>query len=429
MDYVMAKELRQVINDYRLNRFVVKVDVPDGWMLYNTTTGGVVFIDGYDDLYKSLDKLIEMYYYVPLAFDEVMWVNKLRETKGATSKNRFINGFTILTTMDCNARCFYCYEKGQPRFSMTEKIANDVANFIIKSSYTPVDIRWFGGEPLVNIHAIDIICNALINNGVRFKSSMVTNGLLFTDSIISKAKNVWKLKRVQITLDGTKDVYQKAKSYKDAVGDEFERVIDNISKLIDTNIRVSIRLNQGHYNSSDLLKLIDLLSTNFRDKKFFSVYNSLLYNDSDKSDIQSEVDSYEGFKIVQNKIIKCGLLINNPLKKKLRYCHCMADNDSSVIITPKGEIGKCEHYTNKHLVGNIYNLEYDLNEILRWKEQYQPTQKCFNCPLYPQCIRIKMCPEERESCSLIQCENKIELIQRALVNKYKSFRAGKNKNV
>ena len=96
----------------------------------------------------------------------------------------------------------------------------------------------------------------------------------------------------------------------------------------------------------------------------------------------------------------------------------MADNDSSVIITPKGEIGKCEHFTNKHLVGNIYDSEFDYSEILKWKEQYQPSQKCLNCPLYPQCVRIKMCPEERELCTLSQCENKIELIQRALIKKF-----------
>jgi sulfatase maturation enzyme AslB (radical SAM superfamily) len=87
-----------------------------------------------------------MYYYVPLAFDEVTWVNKLRRTKNSESKDMLINGFTIFTTMDCNARCFYCYEKGQPKISMTDEIAKDTADFILKtSSNTPVDIRWFGG--------------------------------------------------------------------------------------------------------------------------------------------------------------------------------------------------------------------------------------------------------------------------------------------
>ena len=415
----MAKELCQFINDYRLNKFVIKVDVCDGWMLYNTTTGSIVYIHSTEDLYKSLDKLIDMYYYVPLAFDEVMWVNKLRITKNSESKDRQINGFTIFTTMDCNARCFYCYEKGQPIISMTDKIAKDTADFILKSSSnTPVDIRWFGGEPLLNTNAIDIICNRMTKNEARFKSSMITNGLLFTDSIISKAKNLWELKRVQITLDGPKDVYQRAKSYKGAVGDEFERVIDNISKLIEAKIRVSIRLNQGLYNTSDLLELIDFLSTKFGGKEHVSVYNSMLYDDNLKPDILSDAEMYERFLKIQDKIISCGLFRSNPLKKKIRLCHCMADNDSSVIITPKGEIGKCEHFTNKHLVGNIYDSEFDYSEILKWKEQYQPSQKCLNCPLYPQCVRIKMCPEERELCTLSQCENKIELIQRALIKKF-----------
>ena len=421
----MAKELCQVIKSYRLNKFVIKADVKDGWILYNTATGGVVFIHEAEDLHQSLDSLVEMYFYVPLGFDEVEWVNKLRASMNSASKEQSITGYTIFTTMDCNARCFYCYEKGQPRISMTEKIANDVAEFIIKkASNKPVDFRWFGGEPLVNANAIDIICNTMITHGIRFKSSMISNGLLFTDSIVSRARDVWKLKRVQITLDGTKDVYQKTKSYKGAAGNEFERVIDNINRLIEANIKVIIRLNQGLYNTSDLLELIDFLSMKFREKKLISVYNHLLFDEDIKPENPSENEVYKRYKQLQNKIIECGLFINNPLKKILKCSHCMADNDSSIIITPIGDIGKCEHFSNEHLVGNIYEPEFDSNEILKWKEQYQPTEKCFECPLYPQCVRLKMCPGDRELCSLTQCENKIELIQRALVKKYESLETG-----
>lgn len=415
----MKKGFCQYIGDYRLNRFVIMADVQDGWMLYNTTTGSVVFVQGVEDLYKSLDTLIEMYYYVPLAFDEVMWVNKLRAEKTSSSNAKFINGFTIFTTLDCNANCFYCYEKSLPRAAMTDSLAKDVAGFIMRaSSDNPVSIRWFGGEPLVNTNAIDIICSMLKKNGAKFKSSMVTNGLLFTESLILKAKDLWKLKKVQITLDGTKDVYQKAKSYKGAVGNEFDRVIENINKLIEAKIRVAVRLNQDFYNTSDLFELIDFLASNFRGNNLISVYNSLLFNENVELDYKLEAEKYELFKKLQAKIIECDLFSGYPLKRRLRYSHCMADNDSSVIITPKGDVGKCEHFTDQYLVGNIYDSDLEYDEISRYKEQYQPTQKCFECPLYPQCIRIKMCPDERESCSLTQCENKIELIQRALVKEY-----------
>lgn len=419
----MAKELFQIINGHRLNKFVIKADVQDGSMLYNTTTGALVFIHETDVLNELLEKLRDMYFYVPLAFDEVTWVNTLRARKGSISKDCIINGYTIFTTMDCNARCFYCYEKGQPRTTMSPKIANDVAEFIIKkSSNNPVDVRWFGGEPLVNKNAIDIICRTMINHGVTFKSTMITNGLLFTDSIISRANSLWKLKSVQITLDGTKEVYQKTKSYRNAVGNEFERVIDNIHRLTEAKIRVTIRLNQGFYNTSDLLQLVDFLSINFKDNKLVSVYNSLLFDEDVESNAQQKSERYERFKILQERLIENGLYINTPLNKRLRYSHCMADSDSSVVITPTGEIGKCEHFAQLHRIGNIYDPQFDYNEIQRWKERHQPTQKCFECPLYPQCVQIKMCPVERELCSLTRCENKIELIQRALVEEYKSFK-------
>ena len=418
----MKKELRQIIGEYRLNRYVIGVDVHDGWMLYNTTTGGVVLIQSVDDLYESLDKLVKLYFYVPISFDEVKWVDELRAENCNDSRRESINGFTILTTTDCNARCFYCYEKGQPRVNMTDKTARDVAGYITKvSSNTPVNLRWFGGEPLLNHNAIDIICNVLNDNEVKFKSTMISNGLLFADPIIMKARDLWNIKKVQITLDGTKNVYQKAKSYEDAAGDEFERVIGNIHKLTEANIHVSIRLNQDFYNTADLIKLIDFLSISFRGNKLISVYNYWLYGDDVENTALFETNKYEKYKQLQDKIIKCGLFRKYPLDKKIRLVHCMADNDASVLITPNGDIGKCEHFVSQHLIGNIYDTNHDYCEISKWKEQYQPTQKCFDCPLYPQCVRIKMCPVERKTCSWDQCENKIELIKMSLMKKYESF--------
>lgn len=419
----MAKQLHQCIKNYRLNKFIIKIEVPDGWMLCNTTTGSVIFIHEDEDLSKSLDELIRMYYYVPMDFDEIKWVDKLRASKILSAKETFVNGFTVFTTMDCNARCFYCYEKGQPKITMSEKVARDTADYIMRmSSNHPVRISWFGGEPLVNIRAIDVICERLIDSGCKFRSSMVSNGLLFSESVITKAKNLWNLKKVQITLDGTRDTYQLIKSYKASTGNEFERVTSNIRMLLDANIRVVIRLNQDINNTQDLLNLVDFLLEKFRGEKLFHVYNNLLFEDETEPTAQNEKERYEVFKILQHKLIESGLLPIPPLKKKLKLHSCMADNSTSVIITPKGDVGKCEHFTDQHIVGTIYDTQFDDAEVRRCKERYMPTSKCSNCPLYPQCLRLKVCPQEKESCSQTQCENKIELIQRALMNKYQSMK-------
>jgi radical SAM protein with 4Fe4S-binding SPASM domain len=412
----MARDVLPFIKDYRPNKFVIKVDTQEGCLLYNTATVSIAVLDGEEDLRDSFEELKKMNDYVPLDFDEIAWVDELRRAHGSNSQKNGIHSFTILTTTECNARCFYCYEKGQHQKPMSDDTARDVAAYIASvSPNSPVDLHWFGGEPLYNPRVIDIISNLLTEKGIKYQSTMISNGLLFTDSIIRKAKETWKLKRVQITLDGTKDVYQKSKAYKNANGDEFDRVIDSIRRLSEAGIHVSIRLNQEFYNTEDLLELVLFLSETFKGDKHISVYNNWLYSEKNEKDILLEEKKYEQFNRLQERIIDLGLYSNPTLKKRMKYSHCMADNDSAVLITPSGEIGKCEHYTDQHLIGSIYDQSFDEVERTRWKETYPTTAKCFDCPLYPQCYRIKMCPIEGEQCSWFECENRIELIKSALL--------------
>ena len=163
------------------------------------------------------------------------------------------------------------------------------------------------------------------------------------------------------------------------------------------------------------------LSNRFIGKKGISVYNMFLYSGKETYDAVSEKLKYEKFILLQKKLQECGLNRGNPLKAKFRTFHCMADSYASVLITPKGEIGTCEHYSDEHLIGSIYSTKLDYPEIAKWKETHKPTQKCLDCPLYPQCIRIKLCPEERDQCTAYECENRIELIKRALVQRYETI--------
>ncbi len=408
-----------IFRGVRLNKFVIRAGKQNRNILYNTATGAIVVINGEEDLNNSLDQLKRMFFYVPEDFDEISWVNDLRKTKIAKEKNNIITGYTIFSTSDCNARCFYCFEKGAQRNDMSPNTALDVANFITKKcNGNKVVLRWFGGEPLLNTKAMDIICETLKNNSIEFTSSMISNGSLFNNSNVTKAKNLWNLKGVQITLDGTKNVYQKAKSYVNSDGKEFDKVIENIEQLIETEIRVSVRLNQDLYNTDDLKELVLFLEQKFADRKYFSVYNSLIYTQN--PDESFENDRLEAFKKVQREIIDRNLFRDNYLNKRLKIKHCMADDATSVVILPNGDLGRCEHYVYEHLIGSIYSNEINKEEINKWKDTYQIKQKCYDCPLYPQCLRIKMCPEEPKDCSFIQCENKIELMKEILIKQFGS---------
>ena len=66
---------------------------------------------------------------------------------------------------------------------------------------------------MVNVKMIDQICTGHKEHDVPFRSTMVSYGYLFDADIVHRAKVLWQLKRVQITLDGRGQTYNQVKAY------------------------------------------------------------------------------------------------------------------------------------------------------------------------------------------------------------------------
>ena len=116
---------------------------------------------------------------VPSTVNEHESVNILR-TNGILSASESV--YRIFSTTDCNARCFYCYEKDIVHSYMSNTTADDIAQFIIKHvGNRSCLIQWFGGEPLMNTEAIDIITSKLRETlgDRRLRFMMITNGSLY----------------------------------------------------------------------------------------------------------------------------------------------------------------------------------------------------------------------------------------------------------
>jgi sulfatase maturation enzyme AslB (radical SAM superfamily) len=135
---------------------------------------------------------------IPEDMEEKNLVELVRWVRRNTCKEPdYITCYTILTTTDCNARCFYCYEKGIRRLPMSRETADKTVAFIKEHcGEKSVNISWFGGEPLFNSEVIDIIIGYLKENNIKYISTMVTNGYLFDEKLIFKAKNFWNLTNV-----------------------------------------------------------------------------------------------------------------------------------------------------------------------------------------------------------------------------------------
>ena len=85
---------------------------------------------------------------VPEDLDERQCYAVWRGRQGKQSRYLSLN---ITTTLKCNARCAYCYEKGVVQQDFQESMLPKLIAFIKrKKKKTPVRLNWFGGEPLMN---------------------------------------------------------------------------------------------------------------------------------------------------------------------------------------------------------------------------------------------------------------------------------------
>ena len=391
---ILGKQGYEEDTSYRLLSWCGYIDVGEERLLHNYMTGKTLVMEpGEDHDTKDLKpELIADWFLVPEDSNDVQLLEELRSAMKLFDYKKGINSFKILTTTDCNARCFYCYEAGIKKENMSRENAEKTVGFIEKvRGEGEVTLAWFGGEPMMNTEVMDIICRGLKDRGIGYASVMTSNGYLFDEEQIDKSVKDRNLKNIQITLDGTKDIYNKVKAYTDAEDDPYERVLRNIRNLADAGVRVNIRLNMGAGNFDDTLNLIDELSGRFSDNKNVSAYVSGLFQELEKEDATLKKDLSEKLIIAAKKIADSGL--DRPKIKNIhtRTGGCMADNDNHIGISPSGKLMKCEHFIFDRLVGDI-DLGKDDELSKRWKERMPDGYLCGKCTVRPVCYRLEGCP-------------------------------------
>lgn len=400
-----------------------------GYLIYNSVTMSVVFLtyDEYDTIEKNgfsgQDILYTGRFLIPENMNETANVEKLKKAVRTTHKRDIQHPtlYTILPTTSCNARCFYCYEIGKPQKVMSEEIAHKTADYIIERCVKGQKIRlyWFGGEPTVNIRAIDIICTRLSEAGVDFYSEMVSNGYLLTDENVKKGIELWRLTHVQITVDGTKDVYNKSKNYiykNDP--NPYERIMNNISTLAGYGVGIDIRLNVGKHNYADLSNLVDELIQRFGYASNVNIYTMHIFecNMVEKRTDDEKKELFECIDKINIKLEENGKG-GNLLDRSYRAVMCGADDGRSLLIAPDGNIGLCEHHVDDEFIGHLDDIKIDYSMLKKWDEKMPTLDICHGCALFSTCVKLKNCPEEGQ-CSVFERDMKINKFKRRLQRYY-----------
>ncbi len=420
----ILKTFRKESSDNRMMKYCAHMPVEEGVLLFNLLTRELLLLTEEEYNHATeLDYLKKQWFVVPQNANEKEYTDFVKLVmKSRQKKNKEITFYTVFPTTDCNARCFYCFEHGCSHRNMSVETAQKVVQYIkAHCGGKKVRFLWFGGEPLYHQEAIDTICNGLRAEGVEFTSNMLSNGYLFDDVAVKKAVECWNLKRVQLSFDGTEEVYNKIKAYIYREGNPYQIVLKNIDRLLAASVSVVVRLNMDLYNIEDLLSLVDELAERFSEREKLCIYARHLF----RADLpNAELHSVEGWeardeamRALEERIASHGLSSKLRISREFKMNSCIADNDSAVTILPDGHIGACEHFTENEFVGHIDREGFDAEMVASWKEAIPESPECADCFYYPSCILLKKCTNQ-SVCYPRYRQDRLKRTQRQMTGEY-----------
>lgn len=150
---------------------------------------------------------------------------------------------TVLVTEDCNFGCPYCYEKNKRSVDMTPETVIRLKDFITASCpLERLDVTWFGGEPLLRFDLMLEMSRWLVDAGILFSASIVTNGWGLTEEVTRYLEEM-RVSKIQVTLDGPPPVHNARRFHLER-GDSHHVIQGNLDRLmLDENWQGGLSIN------------------------------------------------------------------------------------------------------------------------------------------------------------------------------------------
>lgn len=314
--------------------------------------------------------------------------------------------YNIYTTTACNARCFYCFEAGIRQESMSAADAGAVADYVSRT-HSPtgeIYLRWFGGEPLLNPEAIDIICARCRDEKVDWFSTISTNGLLLDAAMLRRGLDLWNLDKVRFSFDGMDEEHNRRKrAFR--CRDAFGRTMENLRRAADAGIRVLVRFTLDLDNAASLRELAERMVMEFKGFDNVSMYSKSIYRETSREAWARNPERVSQTVAARNALddflLAAGVYdLERIFPASVRTHYCAANNPGMVVISPKGRLCSCEcNCVPKYYWGDVSDKEVDVNRRNRWIESPEIHGPCTKCSLLPICTPfVARCPDPYYDC-------------------------------
>jgi uncharacterized protein len=175
---------------------------------------------------------------------------------------------TVLTTLRCNFGCGYCVqgEHGADAAHMSPETAERVARWIESQidhvGPARLGVTFFGGEPLLNMPAVEHIARRAHEigaaRGITVTLDLITNGLLLTPQVVDLLLP-YGLSGIKVTLDGDRATHDRQRPLRGGQG-TFDRILANLSAVAG-RCRIAIGGNVDADALADCERLLDRLAS------------------------------------------------------------------------------------------------------------------------------------------------------------------------
>ncbi|WP_346983913.1 radical SAM protein [Chryseobacterium sp. POE27] len=391
----------------KYSQFNSIVYIDDEYYLYNSFNQKFLVIDPIlkDLLEASKNENIEdleeihptFYHYliaeefiIPLEIDEIEKVKKIAKAVDENQSNFLL---TINPTMNCNFKCWYCYETHVKTSKFSQSMIEKVGKFIEKTAMKPAmsyfQLAFFGGEPLLYfkkdvVPVIIKLQEECVKNSVDYSVSFTTNGYLIDDYFIDFFKSRKITPSFQITLDGYREKHDEVR-FVSAKKGSYHEIVKNIKRLINNSFFVRLRVNYTSENITDTYKI----SEEFNDipadikQKYLLMDFHRVWQDSQNDNINEIVDENT------DRIKENGIQVKHMTPDNVRNS-CYADKRNSAVINYNGDLFKCtaRDFTTAKRAGYIDDdgdLIWEDNYLERRMNTKFKNKPCLSCRLLPIC--------------------------------------------
>jgi uncharacterized protein len=319
-------------------------------------------------------------------YDYIRFINRL----DVFSNNRY--RIIINPTLECNFRCWYCYEK-HPKGMMTKELSQRIIKHIAyvanNKQVQKLDLTWFGGEPLLYfndvVYPISKAAKTVFKeNGLDFSNHATTNAYLINQKMIDRFNEI-DLCSFQITVDGMREEHDQIRNEKGKPS--FDKIMENIKLICASNkeMHVLLRINYTDKTLENMESIFDEIPENFKNQisiGFHRVWQTLGEN-------KSEEDKQKIIAIIDTAIQK-GFMCSSPDTFTSECIRCYADRFWHTEINYNGDVYKCTMDYSKKPHGKLQE-----NGMIEWDKSYMTlmysqatfeNEMCKTCKLLPICF-------------------------------------------